>query len=117
MGNDTFFPHSCAEALLQPTVAALVALVFVDDAVSAESAGVDVVLPDAAPEEALTAVAAGGAVVLPRRPVAADRAVLADALGAQAQVIGRAQRARRQPVGRLRCRYRLDRQTVHICCF
>jgi len=40
----TFFAHSGAEALLEPTVATLVALVFVDDAAALEATRVDVIL-------------------------------------------------------------------------
>lgn len=44
---------------------------------------VEMVLSNASPEEALTAVAGGRAVVLARRPVAADGAVLGQRRGAR----------------------------------
>ena len=73
--------HAGAEALLQPAVAALVALVLVHDAAPAEATRVQVVLAHAAPEEALAPVAARRSVVLAGRAVAADRAELADGGG------------------------------------
>ena len=72
---NTFFAHAGAEALAQSAVAALVALVLVDDAASLEAARVDVVLAHRAPEEALAAVARRRAVVLPGGAVVADGAV------------------------------------------
>jgi len=71
----TFFPHADREALVQPAVAALVALVLVDAAAALKAARVDVLLADRATEEALAAVARLGAVVLPGRAVAADGAL------------------------------------------
>ena len=71
----TFFAHSGAEALAKPAVAALVALVFVDDAAALEAARVDVVLAHGAPEEPLAAVARRRAVVLAGGAVVADGTV------------------------------------------
>ena len=71
----TFFPHADREALVQPAVAALVALVLVDAAAALKAARVDVLLADRATEEALAAVARLGAVVLPGGAVAADGAL------------------------------------------
>lgn len=60
---------------MEPAEAALIPLVFVDDALATEPAGVDVALPDASTEKALASVAAGGAVVLARGLVPADGTV------------------------------------------
>ena len=49
----TFFPHADGEALLQPAVAALVPLVFVDAAQPLEAARVHVLLAHRASEESL----------------------------------------------------------------
>jgi len=60
---------------VQAAVAALVALVLVDAARSLEAARVHVLLAHRTTKETLAAVARLGAVVLPRRTVAADRAL------------------------------------------
>jgi len=67
--NTTFLAHSSAEALLETAVAALVALVFVDDAVPFKATRVDVVLAHGATEEALAAVARRCAIVSASRTV------------------------------------------------
>ena len=87
----TFFAHSGAEALAKPAVAALVALVFVDDAAALEAARVDVVLAHGAPEEPLAAVARRRAVVLAGGAVVADGTVgvLQRAAAAAARTAGR----------------------------
>ncbi len=66
--------HSGGQAFHVPTVLAPVPLPFVYDAVSVLPTRVRQLLPDCALEEALAALAGVHAVVLARRPVAADRA-------------------------------------------
>lgn len=70
----TLLFHAGLEALAQPTVAALVAFVLVDDAVARKATRVHVVFAHAAPKEALATVAAGGAVVFAGGAIAAYRA-------------------------------------------
>lgn len=61
----TVLLHAQSDAALQSTVLAAISVQFVDGAFSRASAGVHQVLPDAALEEALAALAADGAVVPP----------------------------------------------------
>ena len=55
----TFLFHSGAETLAQTTVSALVALVFVHDAMAVGAARVDMVSAHTPPEEALAAITTG----------------------------------------------------------
>lgn len=64
LSSVTFLLHASPETFPQSAVAALVPLVFVHDAVSVEPTGVDVVFPDAPPEESLASVARCCSVVL-----------------------------------------------------
>jgi len=84
---------------VQAAVAALVALVLVDAARSLEAARVHVLLAHRTTKETLAAVARLGAVVLPRRTVAADRALrpTTGAAAAPAAEGPRAARDRRHP--------------------
>jgi len=70
----TLLAHARLEALFVAAEAARVALVLVDQAVLVEAAGVELALAHRAAEEALAAVAAGGAVVSPRGAIVADLA-------------------------------------------
>jgi hypothetical protein len=60
---DTFFFHSSAEAFLEATKSALVALVFVNHTILLEAACVHVTFANAASEEAFAAIAAICAIV------------------------------------------------------
>ena len=73
--SHTFLAHSSAEALLEAAVAALVAFVFIDDAVALKAARVDVILAHRATEKTLTAVTRGRAVVPAGGTVLTYRAV------------------------------------------
>jgi len=90
----TFFAHSSAEALLEPAVAALVALVFVDCAVALEATRVDVVLAHGTTEESLAAVTRRGAVVFAGGTVETDGAVRAEACRSNSRIAGDAARRR-----------------------
>ena len=79
---DGVFLHPSLETLLQPTVATLVPLVLVHGAAPGEPAAVGVLLPNAPPEESLTAVAGGGPVVFSRGSVSTDSTVLGEYRGA-----------------------------------
>ena len=76
------FLHPSLETLLQPTVATLVPLILVHGAAPGEPAAVGVLLPDAPPEESLTAVAGGGPVVFSRGSVSTYSTVLGEYRGA-----------------------------------
>ena len=79
----TFLAHARPEALLEPAVATLVALVLIHNAIPTEAARIDMILAHATAEEPLAAIATRRSIVLARRPITTDGAVLADALGCQ----------------------------------
>jgi len=70
--NNTFFPHSDSEALLQAAIATLVALVLVDATAALISTRVDVLFANGTSKEPFTSVARLRPVVLPCRTVTTD---------------------------------------------
>jgi hypothetical protein len=73
----SFFFHASFETFSQTTISTLIPFVFVDYAISAKPARIQVILPDGAPEKSFAAVAGRSSVVLSRCPIAADGTMLA----------------------------------------